>query len=77
MNTADPLTTKVSVTACATCHVTATSDDGGAMNFEFDKRKSDPAFQCVKCHITYGKMPVPKSHADAIAAAAPSPAPVK
>jgi len=76
MNTADPLTIKVSISSCATCHATPTSDDGGALNYEMDKRKENAAFQCAKCHITFGKLAVPKSHADAIAAAAAPPAPV-
>lgn len=76
MNTADPSTKKVSISACATCHVTATSDDGGALNYEMDKRTENAAFQCVKCHITFGKMAIPKTHFDAVAAAA-SPSPSK
>lgn len=70
MNTADPLTKKVSISACATCHATATSDEGGGLNFEIDSRKTNVAFQCVKCHITFGKRPIPESHSTAIAAAA-------
>ena len=69
INTADPLSKKVNVSACATCHATATSDEGGALNFEIDSRKTNAAFQCVKCHITFGKRPVPESHLSAIAAA--------
>ncbi len=70
MNTADPVTRKVSIASCATCHATATSDDGGALNYEVDSRKTNPAFQCVKCHITFGKLPIPESHIKAIAEAA-------
>jgi len=70
MNTADPSTRKVSIAACAMCHATATSDDGGALNYEIDERKANPAFQCVKCHITFGKQPVPESHIKAIRDAA-------
>ncbi len=70
MNTLDAATKRVPVTACATCHATPTSDDGGALNFEIDKRKSDARFTCVKCHLVLGRMPVPKSHTDAVAAAA-------
>ena len=73
MNTAEPSTIKVSVSACATCHATPTSDDGGALNYEIDKRKEHAAFQCVKCHLTFGKLAVPQSHIDAIAAAAVTP----
>lgn len=69
MNTLDPATKKVAVTNCATCHATATSDEGGALNFEVDSKKSNVAFQCVKCHIAYGKQPVPDSHLKALAAA--------
>ena len=69
INTADPLTKRVSLTSCATCHATATSDDGGALNFEVDSRKANATFQCVKCHITFGKLPIPESHLAAIATA--------
>ncbi|MEO5858617.1 MAG: cytochrome c3 family protein [Pyrinomonadaceae bacterium] len=69
ISTADPNTTKVSINACAACHVTATSDDGGALNFETDARKANVAFQCVKCHITFGKSAIPESHLKAIAGA--------
>lgn len=69
MDTADPLTLKVPVAACATCHATATVDDGGAMNYEADMRTKDAAFQCVKCHIIFGKQAIPKSHTDALTAA--------
>jgi hypothetical protein len=66
MNTADPTTIKIPISACATCHATPTSDDGGALNYEMDQRKANPAFQCVKCHITFGKQPVPESHIQAL-----------
>lgn len=70
MKTVDPKTTRVPVASCATCHATPTSDDGGALNYEADMRKADRAFQCVKCHITLGKLPMPESHLKALAAAA-------
>ena len=70
MNTADPATTRVQVASCATCHATATSDDGGALNYEADMKKADAAFQCTKCHVVFGKSPIPESHLKAIAAAA-------
>ena len=69
MKTTDPLTKKVPVTSCNMCHITATTDDGGALNFEVDARKKDAKFQCVKCHIAYGKSPIPESHLKAITAA--------
>lgn len=70
MKMSQPATTTVPISACATCHATATSDDGGALNFEVDTRTKDPKFQCVKCHVTYGKLPIPASHKKAIAEAA-------
>jgi hypothetical protein len=70
MKTSDPQTTRVSVTSCATCHATPTSDDGGAMNFEVDSRNKDPKFTCTKCHVTFGKQAIPTSHTKAVADAA-------
>lgn len=70
MNTADPATTRVGIASCASCHATATSDDGGALNFEVDSRKADPKFNCTKCHIVFGKAPVPVSHLKALAGVA-------
>src|ERR1035437_6325305 len=69
INTADPLTEKVSVSACATCHATPTSDDGGALNYEMDQRNKNPKFQCAKCHVTFGKLAIPASHKQALTAA--------
>ena len=68
IRTLEPLTEKVAVTSCAPCHITATSDEGGILNFEIDSRKKNPKFECSKCHITLGKSPVPESHVKAIAA---------
>jgi hypothetical protein len=67
MNTAVPETKRVGLSSCSMCHVTTTADDGGALNIEMDARKADPAFQCVKCHISFGKLPVPESHVKALA----------
>jgi len=69
MNTLDPKTTQVSVESCSTCHVTATAEEGGALNVETERRKADPAFQCTKCHVTYGREPIPATHTKAVAAA--------
>jgi hypothetical protein len=66
MNTLDPATKKVAITSCNTCHITATSDDGGALNFEIDSRKKDPKFQCVKCHLVFGSRQIPPSHLKAV-----------
>lgn len=76
MNTLDAKTLKVPVRSCGGadgCHVTATTDDGGALNYEIDQKKKDPAFVCTKCHITFGKEGVPENHPQAI----PTPKPKK
>lgn len=67
MNTADPLTKKVNISACSTCHATPTLDDGGVLNFEMAQRKKNARFECVKCHIVFGRSPVPSSHTKALA----------
>ena len=69
MNTTDAATKRVKITSCAMCHVTATAGDGGALNFEADARKANPAFQCTKCHLIFGQRPMPASHAAALAEA--------
>ncbi len=70
MNTLDFKTKKVGVASCSPCHITATADDGGILNFEVDARKKDAKFQCAKCHLAFGKSAVPESHLKAIAAQA-------
>ena len=72
-NPADLKTLKVPAASCGGaegCHITKTTDDGGAMNFEIDQRKADAKFVCTKCHVTFGKQAVPASHGAAVAAAA-------
>jgi len=69
MNTLDAKTLKVPVRSCGGaegCHITATTDDGGALNFEIDQKKKDPASACTKCHITFGKEGTPEDHPQAI-----------
>jgi hypothetical protein len=69
MNTVDVQTLKVPVRSCGGadgCHVTATLDDGGILNYEIDQKKKNPEFVCTKCHITFGKQNVPASHVSAI-----------
>ena len=69
MNTAEPKTLKVSVKSCGGtdgCHITATADEGGALNFEIDQRKSKTDFQCTKCHLAFGSQPVPANHVEAV-----------
>jgi hypothetical protein len=70
----DVKTLKVPVRSCGGadgCHVTATTDDGGALNFEIDQRKKDPAFVCTKCHVAFGKEAVPESHPTAMPTSKP------
>lgn len=57
---------KVPVTSCNMCHITATTEDGGILNFEVEQRKKDTGFRCVKCHLSYGAQPIPVSHTEAI-----------
>jgi hypothetical protein len=69
MNTLDRKTLRVPIKSCGGaegCHVTVTSDDGGALNFEIDQKKANAGFVCVKCHITFGKQSVPENHLEAI-----------
>lgn len=65
--------TLLSVKSCggggSGCHVEATTD--GILNYEVDQRKTNPSFQCTKCHINLGKNPVPENHLEVIKAAAP------
>jgi len=75
-STIDPNTLKVPVRSCGGadgCHITATTDDGGALNFEIDSKKKDPNFVCTKCHVTFGKERLPENHPQAI----PTPKPKK
>jgi hypothetical protein len=68
-STVDPKTMKVAVKSCGGadgCHITQTLDDGGALNFEVDSRKKNPNFVCTKCHVTFGKDPLPENHAQAV-----------
>ncbi|HKP82503.1 MAG TPA: cytochrome c3 family protein [Pyrinomonadaceae bacterium] len=62
-------TAKVAVKSCGGaegCHVTATADDGGVLNYEMDQRKGNAQFVCVKCHIVFGSRPLPLSHVAAL-----------
>ncbi len=68
-STVDPTTMKVSIKSCGGadgCHITQTTDEGGILNFEIDSRKKNPNFVCTKCHVTFGKGPVPEGHPQAI-----------
>jgi len=68
-NVLDAKTLKVPVRSCGGtegCHVTATTDDGGSLNFEIDQKKKDQAFVCTKCHVAFGKENVPDNHQQAV-----------
>ena len=68
-STLDPQTRRVAVRSCGGadgCHITNTLDEGGALNFEIDSRRKNPNFVCTKCHVTFGKGPVPENHPQAI-----------
>lgn len=71
INTLDVNGPEVPVLSCggagSGCHVTATSDEGGALNAEFDQKKSNPGFECTKCHALLGARPAPESHIRALA----------
>jgi len=74
MNTIEPQTLRVPIKSCGGaegCHITATTDDGGALNFEIDQKKANAAFVCTKCHMTFGKEVVPDGHAQAISTLMP------
>lgn len=69
MNTTDVRTLTVQTHSCGGaegCHITATADDGGILNYEIDQKKSKPAFVCTKCHLSFGKEALPASHSEAI-----------
>ncbi|MDQ2920823.1 MAG: hypothetical protein M3R52_04295 [Acidobacteriota bacterium] len=69
MNTADARTLKVAVKSCGGaegCHITATADEGGALNFEIDQRQAKADFQCTKCHLTFSTQPLPPNHIEVI-----------
>jgi hypothetical protein len=69
MNTVEAKTLQVSVKSCGGaegCHITASLDEGGALNFEIDQRKTKADFQCTKCHLVFGSKPIPANHVQAI-----------
>jgi hypothetical protein len=69
INTLQLSTLKVAVRSCGGaegCHITATSDDGGILNYEIDQKKTKPTFECTKCHVSYGKQTLPENHLKAI-----------
>jgi hypothetical protein len=74
MNTVAVRSLKVPIKSCGGeegCHVTATTDDGGILNYEIDQRKANGKFVCVKCHLVFGAKPVPASHGQLIVKLSP------
>lgn len=72
MNTTNDDTKRIPVKSCGggeSCHVTATLDDGGILNYEIDQRNKSATFVCTKCHLVYGREVVPVNHASAIRSA--------
>jgi hypothetical protein len=71
MNLSERKSLIVSVGSCGGaegCHVTATTDDGGILNYEIDQRKAKAGFVCTKCHITFGREALPETHIKALLA---------
>ena len=68
MNTTDDRTMRVPVMSCNLCHIGASADEA-VLNAEMEQRKRNPSFQCTKCHLTFGREPVPQSHIQAVRAA--------
>jgi len=75
MNTLDARTKVVPVRSCGGaegCHITKTTDDGGALNYEIDQKKTNPGFVCTKCHISFGQQAVPVTHVQALSTPKPA-----
>jgi len=71
MKTIEPATLKVAIKTCGGtdgCHITATADDGGILNYEIDQKKAKSNFVCTKCHVKFGASEIPLSHIKAIEA---------
>jgi len=62
-STLDQKTQKVPVRSCGGadgCHITSTTGEGGALNFEIDSRKKDLNF------VAFGKDQIPENHPEAV-----------
>jgi len=46
------------------CHVEPTGE--GVLNIAVARKKAEPNFQCTKCHVINGRLPVPESHVRAV-----------
>jgi hypothetical protein len=69
MNTLDEATKKVPVMSCGGggtgCHVEPTSE--GVLNLAVARKRAEPTFQCTKCHVNNGRLPLPETHLRAVA----------
>jgi hypothetical protein len=67
MNTLDERTKKVPVMSCGGagtgCH---TGEPDSALNEAVAKKRTEPNFVCTKCHVVFGRDPVPVSHLNAV-----------
>jgi hypothetical protein len=72
INTLDEKTKKVPVASCGGggegCHI---GEPDSVLNVAVAKKKADPGFQCMKCHVIFGRDPVPASHLNAVATVKP------
>ena len=67
INTLDERTKKVPVMSCGGagtgCH---TGEPDSALNEAVAKKKAEPSFVCTKCHVIFGREPLPASHLSAV-----------
>jgi hypothetical protein len=72
LNTLDEKTKKVPVASCGGggegCHI---GEPDSVLNVAVAKKKADPGFQCTKCHVIFGREPLPASHVNAVATVKP------
>ena len=68
ISTLDASTLEVPILTCggtgSSCHIKPRPK--AILNVEVDKKRADASFQCVKCHVNYGREPIPKSHSDPV-----------
>ncbi len=75
INTLDQATLKVPILTCGGggtgCHIKPAPREK-ILNYEVKKKTGDATFQCSKCHVNFGNVPIeqiPKSHMDAVSTA--------
>jgi hypothetical protein len=65
VNKLDADTLDVPIQTCAACHGAARAPRNIILREVEQRKKPDGAsYQCIKCHLNYGKEPTPKSHLD-------------